>query len=120
MSTLLVIFILPGLLDRVLSFPTHFRRQFSGNGRQRYVSTLSLGFDIGNPSDGAFYAYAGISAFSNDSLAFCERLLDQAGVAVTPGIDFDRAGGSRYVRFSYAGRRETIEMALERMAAFLR
>lgn len=80
----------------------------------------ALGFDIGAASDGAFYAYAGISDFSNDSMSFCETLLDQAGVAATPGIDFDRAGGNRYVRFSYAGRRETIEQALERMAAFLK
>jgi aspartate/methionine/tyrosine aminotransferase len=80
----------------------------------------SLGFEIGSPADGAFYAYAGISSFSNDSMRFCETLLDQAGVAATPGIDFDRSGGNRYVRFSYAGRRETIELALERMAGFLR
>jgi aspartate/methionine/tyrosine aminotransferase len=80
----------------------------------------SLGFDIGPASDGAFYAYAGISRFSNDSMSFCEALLDQAGVAATPGIDFDRAGGNRFLRFSYAGRREDIEMALERMALFLR
>ena len=80
----------------------------------------ALGFEIGEPSDGAFYAYAGISRFSNDSMSFCETMLDEAGVAATPGIDFDRAGGNRYVRFSYAGKRESIEMALERMAGFLR
>jgi aspartate/methionine/tyrosine aminotransferase len=78
-----------------------------------------LGFDVGGPSDGAFYAYAGISRFSNDSLAFCERLLDEAGVALTPGIDFDRVNGQGYVRLSYAGKRETIELALERMGTFL-
>jgi aspartate/methionine/tyrosine aminotransferase len=80
----------------------------------------ALGFDIGSPADGAFYAYAGISRFSNDSMRFCERLLDEAGVAATPGIDFDRVGGNRYVRFSYAGTRDSIDMALQRMAAFLR
>ncbi|KRA42589.1 pyridoxal phosphate-dependent aminotransferase [Devosia sp. Root635] len=79
----------------------------------------TLGFDIGSPADGAFYAYAGISRFSNDSLRFCERLLDEAGVAATPGIDFDRVGGNRYVRFSYAGTRDSIELALQRMAGFL-
>ena len=78
-----------------------------------------LGFDVGGPSDGAFYAYAGISKFSNDALAFCERLLDEAGVALTPGIDFDRVNGQGYVRLSYAGKRETIEFALERMGTFL-
>ncbi|SEQ39519.1 Aspartate/methionine/tyrosine aminotransferase [Devosia sp. YR412] len=80
----------------------------------------ALGFDIGAPSDGAFYAYAGISRFSNDAMSFCETLLDEAGVAITPGIDFDRAGGNRFVRFSYAGKRESVELALERMGKVLR
>jgi aspartate/methionine/tyrosine aminotransferase len=79
----------------------------------------AIGFDTGNPSDGAFYAYAGISRFSNDSMSFCQTMLEEAGVAATPGIDFDRAGGSNYVRFSYAGKRDTIEVALERMRSFL-
>lgn len=78
-----------------------------------------LGFDIGAPAEGAFYAYAGISRFSNDSMSFCERMLDEAGVATTPGIDFDRVNGQGYVRLSYAGTRETIERALERMGGFL-
>lgn len=78
-----------------------------------------LGFTIAAPADGAFYAYAGIGRFSNDSLAFCEKLLHEAGVAATPGIDFDRSEGQGYVRFSYAGKRETIEMALERMGKFV-
>jgi len=80
----------------------------------------ALGFDIGAAADGAFYAYAGMSGFSNDSMSFCETLLDEAGVAATPGIDFDRARGNRYVRFSYAGKQETIQLALERMGKFLR
>jgi aspartate/methionine/tyrosine aminotransferase len=79
----------------------------------------AIGFDTGNPSDGAFYAYTGISRFSNDSMSFCQTMLEEAGVAATPGIDFDRAGGSNYVRFSYAGKRDTIEVALERMRSFL-
>lgn len=80
----------------------------------------SLGFDIDAPADGAFYAYAGISKFSNDSMAFCERLLEQAGVAMTPGIDFDRTNGQGYVRLSYAGKRETIELALDRIGKLVR
>jgi len=80
----------------------------------------TLGFDIDAPADGAFYAYAGISKFSNDSMAFCERLLEQAGVAMTPGIDFDRTNGQGYVRLSYAGKRETIELALDRIGKLVR
>ncbi len=79
-----------------------------------------LGFDVHGPSDGAFYAYVGISRFSDDSLGFCERLLETAGVAATPGVDFDRVDGQHYVRFSYAGKTETIQMAIDRMRAFLK
>ena len=80
----------------------------------------TIGFDVGRLSEGAFYVYAGISQFSNDSMAFCQTLLEDAGVASAPGIDFDRSGGRSFVRFSYAGTRQTMELALERMAAFLK
>lgn len=80
----------------------------------------ALGFELGQPSDGAFYAYADASPFTNDSLDFCKRLLEDAGVAATPGVDFDRVDGRRFVRFSYAGTRETIERAVDSMASFLR
>ena len=78
-----------------------------------------LGFGVA-PGDGAFYAYADVSAFTNDSMAFCTELLERAGVAATPGADFDRTTGNRYVRFSYAGAEATMVEALERMRGFLR
>jgi aspartate/methionine/tyrosine aminotransferase len=80
----------------------------------------TLGFGDVRESDGAFYAYADVGRFTNDSMRFCRELLAVAGVAATPGIDFDRANGHRFVRFSYAGTPETMEWALERMAGFLR
>ncbi len=79
----------------------------------------ALGFGVAD-GDGAFYAYADVGRFTNDSLSFCKELLQEAGVAATPGVDFDRSNGGRFVRFSYAGSRRTIEQALERMAGFLR
>jgi aspartate/methionine/tyrosine aminotransferase len=79
----------------------------------------ALGLDVAD-GDGAFYAYANVGRFTNDCLSFCKQLLQEAGVAATPGVDFDRTNGSRFVRFSYAGSRATIEQALERMAGFLR
>ncbi|MEQ9636467.1 MAG: pyridoxal phosphate-dependent aminotransferase [Devosia marina] len=79
-----------------------------------------LGFELPRDGDGAFYAYAGIGQFSNDAMDFCLTMLDQAGVAATPGIDFDRTNGNGFVRFSYAGKSETVENALERMRDFLR
>jgi aspartate/methionine/tyrosine aminotransferase len=77
-----------------------------------------LGFGV-EEGDGAFYAYADVGRFTNDSLQFCKDLLQLASVATTPGIDFDRTNGHRFVRFSYAGSRETMEKALERMQGFL-
>jgi aspartate/methionine/tyrosine aminotransferase len=61
------------------------------------------------PADGAFYLYADVGEFTADSLAFTREMLADIGVAATPGIDFDAAQGSRYVRFCYAG--TTAEMA---------
>jgi len=79
----------------------------------------ALGFAATAPADGAFYAYADASAFTNDTMAFCKGLLETAGVAATPGVDFDRSGGQRFIRFSYAGSEATIVEALERMARFI-
>lgn len=75
----------------------------------------SLGFGDVRESDGAFYSYVDVGRFTNDAMGFCKELLDVAGVAATPGIDFDRVNGQRFVRFSYAGSQETMETALERM-----
>lgn len=61
------------------------------------------GFDRLSPAEGAFYLFADISDRSNDSMAFCARMLAETGVAVTPGVDFDRTRGNRFVRFSYCG-----------------
>ena len=71
------------------------------------------------PTDGAFYLYADISAMSTDSAAFARRLLNEAGVAVTPGIDFDRADGAKYLRLSYAGSKNTIATAIDRINRWL-
>lgn len=60
------------------------------------------GFSRIVPADGAFYLYADVSDMTDDSLAFTQRMLAEAGVAATPGLDFDAARGGRFVRFSYA------------------
>ncbi|WP_046143585.1 pyridoxal phosphate-dependent aminotransferase [Devosia soli] len=93
---------------------------YAENRRILTKGLQDLGFDLPVAADGAFYAYAGISKFSKDSLAFCESLLERAGIASTPGVDFDRNNGHGYVRFSYAGTRQTVELALERLDTYLR
>ncbi|NDV00447.1 pyridoxal phosphate-dependent aminotransferase [Pseudoroseicyclus tamaricis] len=70
------------------------------------------------PPDGAFYIYADVSAFTGDSLAFAGEILAEAGVAVTPGLDFDPEEGHRWMRFSYARATADIEEGLARLSAF--
>ena len=62
-------------------------------------------WDLDNfaPPDGAFYIYADISRFTDDSIGFCRRMLHEAGVATTPGLDFDPRRGAKTLRLSYAG-----------------
>jgi aspartate/methionine/tyrosine aminotransferase len=78
------------------------------------------GMDSFLPADGAFYLYADITRFTNDSVAFARSLLEEAGVAATPGNDFDRARGHRYLRFSFAGAEAEIAEAAARIKKWLR
>jgi aspartate/methionine/tyrosine aminotransferase len=84
--------------------------------RDHLLRTLpAAGFARLSPAEGAFYLLADIAERSNDSVAFCARMLTEAGVAVTPGVDFDRARGGRFVRFSYCGPEEDMHEAAERL-----
>lgn len=70
------------------------------------------------PPDGAFYLYADITDVAPDSETFCRRVLAEAGVAITPGIDFDPVRGSAYVRMSFAGAEPGIIEAMRRLRAW--
>jgi aspartate/methionine/tyrosine aminotransferase len=72
------------------------------------------------PPDGAFYIYADISRFTQDSMTFCKRLLEEAGVAATPGADFDRRRGRQTIRLSYAGSQSEVALGIERLGEWLR
>jgi aspartate/methionine/tyrosine aminotransferase len=76
------------------------------------------GFDRIAPPDGAFYVYADVSGRGEDSRALCARILAEAGVAVTPGLDFDPARGAGTLRFSYAGSTGDIAEGLRRLRAW--
>ena len=80
---------------------------------------VASGFDRIAPPDGAFYVYADISHFTEDSLAFARDILDVAGVAVTPGLDFDPLRGGGTLRFSYAGSSEDIKEGLARLQNYM-
>ncbi|WP_375256854.1 aminotransferase class I/II-fold pyridoxal phosphate-dependent enzyme [Citreimonas sp.] len=77
------------------------------------------GFDRIAPPDGAFYVYADVSHLTDDSRAFARQILDEAGVAVTPGLDFDPDRGAGTLRFSYARATADIEEGLARLARFM-
>ena len=72
------------------------------------------------PADGAFYLYANVSRFSNDSFDFAQRMLEEAHVAATPGIDFDPVNGSHFIRFCYSGAQDEMRQAVARIGTWLR
>lgn len=87
-------------------------------GRNRALLLAALpqvGFDRLAPADGAFYIYADISQRTNDSEAFCQRMLAETGIAATPGTDFDPGRGSHFIRFSFAGPEADIVQAIDRL-----
>jgi aspartate/methionine/tyrosine aminotransferase len=79
-----------------------------------------IGFEKILPVDGAFYLYADVSRFCSDSYEFAKHMLTQIHVAVTPGVDFDPLQGRRFIRLCYAGPREEMQEAVERMGGWLR
>jgi len=78
------------------------------------------GFDRFAPADGAFYLYADIAHLTNDSAAFCSRMLREIGVACTPGTDFDRDRGHATLRLCFAGSTAEIAEAARRIANWKR
>jgi aspartate/methionine/tyrosine aminotransferase len=94
-----------------------------GYEENRRILTEGLpkaGLDKFLPVDGAFYLYADISRFSDDSLDFAKRMLNEAGVAATPGIDFDPANGRHFLRFCYAGSAAEMREAVQRIGGWLK
>jgi aspartate/methionine/tyrosine aminotransferase len=89
--------------------------------RELVLSRLDdLGWSRVAPADGAFYVYADVSGDGLDSVTWCERLLAEAGVALTPGTDFDGVRGGDWVRLSFAAAPATVAEAVERIAAWRR
>lgn len=78
-----------------------------------------LGFDIPVAPQGAFYLYANCSRFTDDSYRFAQQLLEEAGVAITPGIDFGSHRPQQHLRFAYTTSLENLQKGVERIKAFL-
>ena len=95
-------------------------RHYGANRELVLRGLTEIGIDRLAPTDGAFYVYADVSDLTGDSLAFCEKLLADTGVAIAPGIDFDTARGGSYVRLSFAGPTSDIDEAITRIGSWLR
>ncbi|EPX79160.1 pyridoxal phosphate-dependent aminotransferase [Litoreibacter arenae] len=89
------------------------------NRRLMLEGLPKAGFDKIAPPDGAFYIYADVSDLTQDSLAFAAEILEGAGVAVTPGLDFDPVRGHTTLRFSYARSTADIAEGLDRLTRFM-
>lgn len=89
------------------------------NRRLMLEGLPAAGFTRIAPPDGAFYVYADVSDMTDDSRAFAAEILDKAGVAVTPGLDFDPVRGAGTLRFSYAQSTEEIREGLARLKSFM-
>ncbi len=75
-----------------------------------------LGLASMAPPDGAFYIYADVGHLTEDSLAFCEQILRETGVALAPGVDFDPVDGRRFIRISFAVSTDLVREAIDRLA----
>jgi aspartate/methionine/tyrosine aminotransferase len=93
---------------------------YEDNRRLLLEGLPRAGLDSFLPVDGAFYLYADISRFSDDSFGFATRMLEEAGVAATPGVDFDPLHGRNFLRLCYAGTREDMREAVERIGRWLK
>jgi aspartate/methionine/tyrosine aminotransferase len=95
------------------------KRGYQDNRRILTEGLPRAGLDNFLPADGAFYLYADISRFSDDSFNFAKRLLQEAHVAATPGVDFDPINGKRFIRLCYAGSTADMAEAVERIGGWL-
>jgi len=94
-------------------------QRYAANRRLLLDGLRDLGVTDLAPADGAFYVYADVSRWTDDSMTWCHRVLDETGVAMAPGIDFDTVEGHRYVRLSFAGDAREVTGALDRLSGVL-
>ncbi len=96
------------------------RASYAKNRALLLEALPDAGFTSLAPADGAFYLYADVSAHTDDSRAFASAMLEEIGVATTPGLDFDAERGHRYLRFSYAGTEADMAEAARRLKSWSR
>jgi aspartate/methionine/tyrosine aminotransferase len=94
--------------------------EYARNRKMLLRALPALGIQPIVEPEGAFYVYAHVGRYTRSSLEFCHRLLEETGVALAPGVDFDPTGGGEFVRFCFAVSTQEIALALERLAKWLR
>jgi aspartate/methionine/tyrosine aminotransferase len=120
-------YISPPALSQIAALPVFgCRAELDGHvaryrvNRDLLLGTLdAAGLTRSAPAEGAFYLYVDISSLTRNSEEFCGRLLEETGVAVTPGLDFDPINGGGWVRFSFAGSTESVAEAARRLKDWL-
>ncbi|GAB4296103.1 MAG: aminotransferase class I/II-fold pyridoxal phosphate-dependent enzyme [Thiohalomonadaceae bacterium] len=105
--------------DETLAILEARRAEFQRRRDYLLPALRGLGFDIPLVPQGAFYIYADCSRLAADSRQFSRDLLEQAGVAVTPGADFGRHQPGRYLRFAYTTDLSRLQEGVERIRRFL-
>jgi aspartate/methionine/tyrosine aminotransferase len=96
------------------------RAEFRARRDYLVPALRALGFDIAYTPQGAFYVYAGCGRLTQNSFAFARELLEHAGVAITPGLDFGSNAPQRHVRFAYTRSIEQLQEGVRRIERFLR
>ncbi len=121
------LFISPPTLSQLVGIEALRDREYLKKVRETFrrrrdylYSELKEIFDIEVEPQGAFYIWANIGRYSDDSFKFAYRLLEEVGIAVTPGVDFGRNNTNRYVRFAYTSRLERLKEGVKRIKEFLR
>jgi aspartate/methionine/tyrosine aminotransferase len=91
------------------------RQAFRQRGDYLRRELAAMGFGLAEAVQGAFYLYADISRFSNDAEQFCQQMLEQEAVAITPGTDFGEHRARHYVRFAFTTSMENLEQGVARL-----
>ena len=94
-------------------------RAYAENRNYLLDQLPTIGMDRLAPADGAFYIYADVSEWTEDSIAWCARMLADTGVAAVPGVDFDPVDGGKFIRMCFAGDRRDLGRAVELLRAWL-
>jgi aspartate/methionine/tyrosine aminotransferase len=93
--------------------------RYAANRAMLLSELPKIGLDKLAPADGAFYIYADVSRWTTDSLSWAARALDEAGVAVAPGVDFDPVDGGKFIRMCFAGDGDDIAQAVVLLGEWL-